>query len=168
MLALIGLTYEREITEPLIAIYEDALSDYTKQQIDAAAKRLIQTSKFFPRPAEFIAILDPAPSGNLDVVVSAGAWTEMVRYLQSTKKLGELEDRALEKTIRLFGGREVLANVDIKTLQYLRKDFQEVYLAFATPEQKRDRLVEAGATESMLRALPEVGNNAKQLKAGDK
>jgi hypothetical protein len=160
--------FDKVISEELINNYYEVLKEYEGLIVAYSAKRLIRTNKYFPRPAEFIEIIDPAPSGNIDTVLAAAAWADMLRFLQSTTKLSEITDEALKKTINAFGGRHELGSMESKSLQYLRNDFKEMYLAFITPEQKREELVRLGATEGMLRMLPAPGLNTKLLESGEK
>jgi hypothetical protein len=57
----LGLTYDKEVTDPLSEIYFRALMAYSVEQIERAVNQIIITSKFFPKPSELIELIEGSP-----------------------------------------------------------------------------------------------------------
>jgi len=54
LMAVCGITFDKEITPDLLQLYWDILKEYDYEQVEKAVKRVIMTSEFFPRPARII------------------------------------------------------------------------------------------------------------------
>ena len=59
-MATIAYQTEKEVTESLVAVYCLVLQEFNEEEIKKAFFRHLQTSKFFPRPADIAIIIKPS------------------------------------------------------------------------------------------------------------
>src|SRR5262245_58121363 len=68
LMELLGETYNRALTSGMLDGYWLVLEDLTQDEMKAAAKKAIATSKFMPSPAELLAFVRRAPNPAVDVI----------------------------------------------------------------------------------------------------
>jgi hypothetical protein len=76
VMALVCSAYEKEMSKEREALYFKMLSDYSIEDVERAAKRIMQTSKFFPQIADFVEALQ-----GTDDEKAAGAWYVLISAL---------------------------------------------------------------------------------------
>ena len=55
------VVYEKEITEEMVDIYYDILKKYEIKEVIRAVNSHLETSKYFPKPAELLIIASKKP-----------------------------------------------------------------------------------------------------------
>lgn len=95
-LGLLAKTFGRAIDEELIAIYDEALSDITPDQIENVAKHARRECKFFPRPKELREIhekinLTPIRDGQSPDRDASGKYIPLLDSVPSDRMLAAIE-----------------------------------------------------------------------------
>lgn len=134
-----------EVTEAMIEIYFNALLDHELSSIKAAAYLLLKTAIYFPRPADFLNILNPPTSASLEVEANE-AWPKMIAALHDRHKYPE-EGSVLDLVIDQLGGPGRLGGMDTRDINFMRRDFIKAYIAQATVAKHTDlvKQIAAGA-----------------------
>jgi hypothetical protein len=57
----LGIVYEKEICKELVGMYYDVLKKYKMEDVARAVDTHIETSKYFPKPSEIVAIAKHKP-----------------------------------------------------------------------------------------------------------
>lgn len=117
--------YEREIDGLLLDAYWLALRDWSLDDFQAAAARLMQTSEFMPRPAAFNELRKTATKE-----LAAEAW------FTSGKSDNPRANRAMHIATQ---GRYV-GHIPLDELQWVQKRFIEVYEELSDVEETRAAL----------------------------
>ena len=74
VMAALGVTFQADISDLMIETYAEALSGMAIEDIEAAARRHIQTSQFFPKPADLLQAIVGKAEDRARV-----AWTKVQR-----------------------------------------------------------------------------------------
>lgn len=135
-LAVLGATFDRKVTPPLIEGYWLVLEHLSEQEMAVAMKQALATCKFMPTPSELLALVRPPRNPNADVV---NAW-QVVRkaidqhdYLVASIDFGPL----VNAVIRNLGGWDTMCRATLPELDnpgWLRKRFDEIYKSLATSD----------------------------------
>jgi hypothetical protein len=56
-----AIVYDTELSKQKLDIYWRLLKQYTESEFSKAMNTVLRTSKFFPKPAEIIELIDPQP-----------------------------------------------------------------------------------------------------------
>lgn len=151
ILTKIAEIFDKPITETLVEVYTDALEGYSKDQIAAAAKQLMRTSEFFPRPANFIKLIDP-PEDKIvvrrnDDAIAASAWDTFIRWLEGKEKLESSDPVRMAGEI--IGGKGRFALMTYEQINFYRGDFKDAYLTILNEQDRGEALKEIGAPEKI-------------------
>lgn len=127
-MATLGEIHDKTISPLLMELYWKILSPYTDEQCDKAFKELIYSAKFFPKPPEFIDLLQGRTQD-----VAALRWVEVVKAL---KKIGAYEsvtftDAAINSTIEAMGGWIRLGDMLEDDEKWKGKEFERLYSIFS-------------------------------------
>lgn len=168
ILTKIAEIFDKPITETLVDAYMDALEGFSKDQLAAAAKQLMRTSEYFPRPANFIKLLDP-PEDKIvtrrnDDAIAAAAWDTFIRWLEGLHPLEK--DDPIRRAADAIGGKARFALMTYDQINYYRGDFKDAYLTILKDQERGEALNEIGAAP--LPGLAGLVSDAHRLKAGDK
>lgn len=135
-LAVLGATFDRKVSPPLIEGYWLVLEHLEESEIALAMKKALATCKFMPAPAELLALARPPRSPDVDVVQ---AW-QVVRkaidkydYLVASIDFGPL----VNAVIRNLGGWDAFCRATLPELDnpgWLRKRFETVYKSLVTAD----------------------------------
>jgi hypothetical protein len=129
----LGRREEVVITEQDFALYGDALSDLTPDQLDAAFLRASRVCRFFPTPAD---IRSQVEDTNLKVsqLEADNAWQRVIEWIQCwyhpdigvSKRAPNLKE-AVKHAIIAAGGFDYLFNCCGEKEQWAKKRFLESY-----------------------------------------
>lgn len=115
----------KELSETLNSIYWKTLEPFTDEECEAAFKELILSSKFFPKPADFLEIL----RGNKEDQASR-AW---IKVVQSVRKIGhyqsvKFDDPVIHSVFKFWGGWKTSADWKDSELKWKQKEFERLYV----------------------------------------
>ena len=138
----LGELYDKEVTPLLIKIYWQTLEPFSDVECENAFNQTIATSKFWPKPVEFLDILQGSGEDKATM-----AWLEVdkaVRHIGTLASV-QFDDPVVHSTIEALGGWESLGNVTEYDWKWIRKDFISMYPRMARKEKHPKRLI--GQTE---------------------
>lgn len=132
----LGETFNRPLTSGLLEGYWMALEDLTEDEIKAAARRAIVTSKFMPAPSELLAFGRPRANPAVSVIQ---AWQAVRKAIDVYDwNVGSIDFGPLvNAVIRNLGGWDTLCMATLPELDnpgWLRKRFDEVYTALSSAD----------------------------------
>lgn len=135
-----GRLFGADIDAVILDAYWLALHDWTLEDFEGAASKLMQTAEFMPKPAAFTALRRTAISD------SAGeAW---VQVLDKIRRISPRESATInpkiDAVVRQMGGYGHLAGTNSDQLDWMAKRFRELW-------------AEAGEVEEARLALPSAG-----------
>jgi len=99
-----------------------ALSDMSLEDIKAAAVRSMRDGDFFPRPAELRRMAGGESAGEK----SAEAWAKVL-ILARNSRAAQHPDPIAEDVVRRLGGWIRLGQLDADKIDWVRKDFVDLY-----------------------------------------
>jgi hypothetical protein len=112
--------FGREQSMPLMLAYYRTLSPaLTTEQFKAACQRIFVEREFFPRPADFLADSRPDPKAE-----ALEQWEQVHELMKGEP--ANLSPEA-KRVVRMLGGEYKLRNTQLDAVQYVRRDFLELY-----------------------------------------
>ena len=117
--------YERELDNVLLDAYWLALRDWTLDEFQGAAAKLMQTHKFMPRPADFYEIRSKARN-----LTAAEAWFTM----------GKSDDPRANRAMHIAAQGRYVGHIPLDELPWVQKRFIEVYDELSDVEEARAAL----------------------------
>jgi hypothetical protein len=112
--------FGREQSTPLmLAYYKTLAPQLSDVEFKAACQRIFTEREFFPRPADFLDGVRPDPQ------VEALAQWEQVHELMKGEP-ANLTPEA-KRVVAMLGGQQKLRNTPLDAVQYVRRDFMELY-----------------------------------------
>jgi len=120
--------FDKELPEFLLEIYWNGLKDYSIEEIESGANKLIMTAKFFPKVVEWIEAMTGG-AGKLEDVAELQA-NEVVRAI---KKVGVYNSILFDDPITVaviqtyYGGWIKLCELLEEDEKWFRKDFARYY-----------------------------------------
>lgn len=123
----LSAAYRRDVDPLTKRVYFDACKDrMTIDEFRSAVARAIQTSKFFPTPAELL------PHGNpLASALEAYQLADRTMAQHGSYRAVDFEDKAINATIRSLGGWDAFGAVPMSQEPGYRQLFIKTYQAFA-------------------------------------
>lgn len=122
--------YDRTITELLTDLYWKVLEPYTDEQCEATFKEIIYSCKFFPKPVDFLEILNGKKENR-----ATEAWLEV---LNAVARIGNYQsvkfsDPVIHSVINAMGGWPQLgAQMESKDEHWKQKEFERLYEVIST------------------------------------
>lgn len=153
MLFALGEVFGTAVKPAMADAYFEALSEFDIRHLGLATKRLIRSSHYFPRPADFIAQIEPEMA-SARIIESTDAWRKFLDVISERRaypKRGSKIDRAIES----LGGMQRLKFMETRELSYMRKDFLSLYMAMLDLQEKEE--IKALCQGKIVGALPSVG-----------
>lgn len=148
LLSILSSVWSNEpIDDAKITAYQWALSDVTYAAVEQAAKTLLRSAKFFPKPAE---ILELIISATVPEIPAGEAFEIVQRQIRKHGYAGlsdcDFGDEAITQAVRMVGWRRLCLDEDQK---FIRRDFDA---ALETCQQRIRKDVQSGSA-----ALPAAG-----------
>lgn len=149
-----------KITSERAEIYWDIFKDYSKEQLDKALNIIIKTSKFFPKPAEIIELIE----GSLESK-STVAWEQVRKAIFEHGAYQSIifADKVIHKVIDLMGGWQKICSTLEDDMKWVEKDFTRFYRAYQNQPLKDYPQVLIGIQEEHNRNL---GNGTTFIQNG--
>lgn len=164
------------IMEQDFALYADALSDLSVDQLDAAFLRASQVCRFFPNPADVRSQLEQTTTKAL-ALESEVAWQRALDWIDrwfhpdvGVDKRAPSLDPSVRHAIVAAGGFEYLFNTCGEQLQWAKKRFIDSYTNVHELGQVQ-HLLEDGEAKNILRRLSSgesQNSGQKQLASASK
>lgn len=125
--------HSKELTSTLADIYWEILTPFTDEQCEKAFKEIILTSKFFPKPADFLEILRGKKTDQSTI-----AWLEV---LDTVKRVGhwqsvKFSNPVIHSVINAMGGWAQLCMMEIKDEKWKQKEFERLFEVISSREGK--------------------------------
>lgn len=155
--ALLCDRFSKQPSTPLMLAYYKTLTErMDTQQFKLAAQRIFEEREFFPRPADFLEGARPDPV--------ASALEQWEQVLDLMRGFGNRERLTAEsrRVVALLGGEQKLRNTDLDAIQYVRRDFMELY-GDAVQVSQREAGGRIEPTKESLRLTAEIMEGAKVL-----
>jgi hypothetical protein len=114
--------FNRPSSLPLMTAYYKAISpQLSTAQFEAAVQRIFVDREFFPRPADFLAEVRPDPK--------ADALEQWVQVHELMRGFGDRHalDPAATRAVAMLGGISKLRNTPLDAVQWVRRDFLQLY-----------------------------------------
>lgn len=144
-------TPDKTVSKEKIEVYHESLRRFTIDDIEQAAKRIINTKTFhaFPLPAEFISIIEEGLNSDSEMK-GLEAWSEICRH---ASVMGYFEPTCSDPLIQhavdmAFGGLRKFGEHSPDQDPANRKHFLNVYKRLLTRE--KERRLEEGVTPGQL------------------
>jgi len=127
-MAVLSEIHDREITESLMSIFWQVLEPFPDDDCARAFDRIIKTSKFFPKPADFIEFLQS------DDERSVLAWAEVNKAVRSVGNYQSVKfsDPVIHSCLEAMGGWHKVCDWQESEIKWKRKEFESLYKAMAT------------------------------------
>lgn len=116
--------FGKELTALLNSLYWKTLEPFTDDQCEAAFKELIFSSKFFPKPADFLEKLRGKQEDQ-----STLAWIKVIDTLRRRGPWVSVcfDDSVIHSVIKFMGGWPALESWKNSELVWKQKEFQNLY-----------------------------------------
>ena len=116
----------RPLEAAAIRIYWECLLTYSLEDLHGAMVRHIETSKFFPKPAELIQLIDGT--------VETQAVTAWIVVMEAIRRVGSwgvstFEDPMINLSIQALGGWKQLCLMRESEVGFVQKRFEDAYTA---------------------------------------
>jgi len=117
--------HDKKLSQTLADIYWESLKQFTDEQCIKVFKELILTSRFFPKPVDFIEILKGKEEHNATI-----AWIEVLNAVKSVGNYQSVKfsDPVIHSVIQVMGGWEKLASTMTSDEEkWKQKEFEKLY-----------------------------------------
>ena len=149
------------------AVYADALSDLTTEQLHAAFLRASQVCRFFPTPADIRSQVEDAEAKGLQLEAEA-AWSRAMDYALNcwhpdigfARNAPKLPAK-IEHAIRAAGGIRCLHNCPESELHWRKKDFIGDYVRLQELGQDQ-HLLSDGEAKQIIKQLSNESQNTER------
>jgi Domain of unknown function (DUF6475) len=124
-MSLLSETFDKPLSSALSDLYWKILEPFTDEQCEAAFKEIIYSSKFFPKPVDFVEILRGKKADR-----ATEAWIEV---LNAIKRIGNYEsvkfsDPVIHSVLQVMGGWDHLAStMTMDEEKWKQKEFERLY-----------------------------------------
>jgi len=124
-MSLLSETFDKPVSGSLNDLYWKILEPFTDEQCESAFKEIIYSSKFFPKPADFMEILKGKKEHR-----ATEAWIEV---LNAIKRIGNYEsvkfsDPVIHSVLQVMGGWDKLAaTMTVDEEKWKQKELERLY-----------------------------------------
>jgi len=143
-LILMSEIYERSLSSASIELYYRLLKDYEWSKVRAAFELILKTSKFFPKPAEIISLVEQRPDEELEEEIEIlNAWKALLVEFKKTSQIEkprfekdpEPQKTRLQETVDALGGWQACCMWEVKDYPYLFRLFSQIYRTVSLVEK---------------------------------
>ena len=125
LMATMGELYDKPVTALLSTVYWKVLEPFSDDECEAAFKQVVLESKFFPRPAELVEILQGKKTDQ-----AAVAW---IKVVEGIRQHGEyvsvsFDDPVIHAVIEFMGGWPSVGTWPVDELKWKQKEFERLYV----------------------------------------
>ena len=119
--------FDKELPPGILQIYVTEISRYSDEQINNALSDAVRKSKFFPRLAELIEMIEgPAPTRQDRAAL---AWSELIGAIEKhgSYKSVIFADTAITAAVKAMGGWLQVCSWTEEELHWRQKEFMQLY-----------------------------------------
>lgn len=132
-LSVLSEIHDRQITPMLASVYWKILEPFTDDQCETAFEQVIQSAKFFPKPADLLEILRGKP-GDITTI----AWVDVV---ETIRRVGPYEsvmfaDPVIHEVIEFMGGWSATGDWLEAEMVWKQKEFEKLYSIMMSSSRK--------------------------------
>lgn len=125
--------HDRTMSKLLTDLYWKVLGPFTDEQCEKAFKELIYSSKFFPKPVDFIEVLRGKNENR-----ATEAW---LIVLESVRRIGNYQsvkfnDPVIHSVVQAMGGWPQLCTMEMAEEKWKQKEFERLYEVILEQEGK--------------------------------
>ena len=140
--------YQRELSGPLLDVYWLALADWELHEFEAAARQLMKTEEFMPKPTAFNSL---RKAGRM---TAGEAWAYVLKFARTefnfwdsgrpTIKPSAIfpESNLINRAVAAIGGYSAIAGSNTDKTQFLEKRFCEHYESLQDADEVREAVPE--------------------------
>jgi hypothetical protein len=133
-MTVLGEIHGKEISKTLAESYFEILKPYSDNECITAFKLVIKNSKFFPKPAEILELLE-----SKNKLSSSEAWGKVIDCLTYGR---QSENPTISKAISALGGWDYLSKLSYDDLHWQEKRFKEYFNDFQNKNDFDQDLIE--------------------------
>jgi hypothetical protein len=150
--AMICERFGRSPSGPLsMAYYQSLSARLSTEQFQAAARRVFEQNEFFPKPADFFEPRDVKAE-------SLEQWeliSDVMRGFTPIASPALTEES--RRVVRLLGGESKLRNTQLDEVQFVRRDFLQLYGdASEIADREHDRRISGGREARKIAAAVQI------------
>ena len=121
--------HDRQLSKIMKDLYWKVLAPFTDERCEAAFKEVIYTSKFFPKPADFLEILKDKKEDR-----ASRAWIKVVNAIRRVGNYQSVkfDDPVIHSVFKFWGGWVVTAAWKEDELKWKQKEFERLYSIMAS------------------------------------
>ncbi|NPU82986.1 MAG: hypothetical protein HPY65_00750 [Syntrophaceae bacterium] len=165
MLAM-GEVFNKQLTPLLHSLYWKALEPFSDEDCERAFKDLIFTSKFFPKPVEFVELLQGKKEDQ-----ATRAW---IKVVEAVRRIGSyssvrFDDPVIHSVFKFWGGWGVTATWKDADLKWKGLEFEKLYRVMSAGGNHPEYLPGSHEIENGARGydaklgIVEIGGGARLL-----
>jgi len=160
-LSIMGEIYGTNMSKASILAYYRLLEQYPWEKVKTALEWILRTSSFFPKPAEFIALVEQRDDQLNEEVEILNAWKALLFEFKKTSQienprfegLDEEQKRKLHETINTLGGWRACCMWEIKDYPHLFRLFSQIYRTVSLAQKVKQQ--KAIGSKEEPKKLPE-------------
>jgi len=152
-----GRMYGADPDELVLDAYWIALSDWRFEDFQAAAQRLMKTSKFMPRPSDFEDLRKAGRMTSGEAFAKALGWARDGSYKHPAKTP---EAILIDRVVSALGGWSSIAGSDPDYVHFLEKRFAEHFETVVDVTDTREALPQIAGPTALH---PRLAASMKQL-----
>lgn len=147
---------KEELSPLRIELYFNALKQYDIETIRDALNIHVRESVFFPKPADFVRIIEGSGSQKATM-----AWLTVLRAIEQHGYYDSVVfDGPVARTIEAMGGWQQMADIPRKDLVWAEKEFYRYYEVFARHDGRPKKLTgyieEHNSAKGYLEDIPDA------------
>lgn len=135
--------HDRTMSKLLTDLYWKVLEPFTDEQCEKAFQEIIYSCKFFPKPVDFLEILNGKKANR-----ATEAWLDV---LTAIRRIGNYQsvkfsDPAIHSVVNAMGGWPQLCMMEMNDEKWKQKEFERLYEVIAARDGKHPEYL-PGTTE---------------------
>lgn len=138
-----GRMYGVELDKLVLDAYWLALKDWELDDFEAAARHLMQTAKFMPRPADFRELQKAGRP------TAGEAWLE-IRAMARSSLTAEPDDPVAARALRAIGGLRAVGMCDFTKIEFMERRFAEHFESMQEADDIREAVPQITGSRSRL------------------
>ena len=123
-MATLAVIFDKELTDALAEVYWQVLEPFSDEDCDKAFQKVMATSRFWPKPADFLEVLQGTEEEK-----AVNAWIEVDRAMKriGTYSSVTFKDHVIHSVIETMGGWISLGETCSSEWKWKQKEFERLY-----------------------------------------
>ena len=149
VLAGMAKLYERELDGPLLDAYWLALGDWSLGDFEQASRRLMATSRFMPRPADYHELRKQAGA-----MTAGEAWAAALEHVRRGRHHDGIKAAPdVERAVAAIGGWRALGHTPEDELRHVERRFAQHFGEISEATDVREELPRLAADNPVRKLL---------------